>query len=115
MQKHIVITLSMCLFFLAGSPSRASGRATHFGTCFSEDGARIANGNWYWFEMGRAPYGGWRYGGSYVTSTRRIDKSDYNSNGKGYLTVTGKKLKNTDGTWVEGFYLPITMLDAICY
>ncbi len=119
MKKQFILLVGVCLSLFTATPAptqaaAADSGATHFGNCFGEDGARIANGSWYWYEMGRSSRG-WVYGGSYVTSTRRINKSDYDSQGRGYLTVTGKKLKNTDGTWANNFYLPLNLSDTVCY
>ena len=119
MKKQFILLVGVCLSLFTATPAptqadAASMGVTHFDYCASEGGVKIANGSWYWFEMGRGARG-LVYGCSYVTSTRRINKSDYDSQGRGYLTVTGKKLKNTDGTWANNFYLPLNLSDTVCY
>ena len=86
-----------------------------FGTCNSGDLGKIENGAWYWHDMGHAylPGKGWVYGGSYVTSNERINKSDYGK-GIGYLMTTTYRLKRTNGTWVNKIYLPMTIVDSVC-
>ena len=117
MKKQFILLVGVCLSLFTATPAptqadAASMGVTHFAYCASHGGVKIANGSWYRFEMGRT--GGWVYGGSYVTSTRRINKSDHDSQGRGYLTIKGKKLKNTDGTWVDNFYLPLNQYDTVC-
>jgi len=87
---------------------------THFGRCFSEDAVMQADGSWWWFERGRGIREPVKYGGSYITSRRTISARDYGSLKSGNFDATGISLRNTDGTWVETFYLQISDVSMIC-
>mgnify|MGYP007063709900 CR=1 FL=1 len=119
MNKQIILLTSVfvSLFSAINSQVVASeSGANIFGTCASEDVGKIENGGWYWYEMGNAREegsGGWVYGGSYVTSNERINKSDYGK-GSGYIKTTAYRLKKNDGTWVNKLYLPMTSSDSVC-
>lgn len=104
--------ISLLVAVAIGAPATASSGANIFGRCESEDVGRIANGSWYWFEMGRGARG-WVHGGSYVTSIETINKSDYGRQ-SGYLRTTAYRLKRSDGTWVEKLYLPLSAASQIC-
>ncbi len=127
MKKQFILLIGLCLSLFTETPAptqvmddHSIDEATHFIDCgrpWNGGGIKIANGSWYRYETGYHVPRGWVYGGSYVTSTRRINKSDYGAQGRGYLTVTGKKLKNTDGTWVEHLAVPYNQgytADALC-
>ncbi len=115
MKKQVILVISVFISFFTATPSQAAAEDMDhniFGTCQSEDVGKIENSSWYWFEMGRDGRG-WVYGGSYVTSNERINKSDYGK-GSGYLKTTAYRLKRNDGTWVNKLYLPLTSYDSVC-
>lgn len=60
---------------------------THFGGCFGDNVFLLHNERWYWNQPSRGPDGGWRYGGSFRISKATIDKSNYGSRGRGYVSV----------------------------
>ena len=85
-----------------------------FGTCFSDDVLWIKNNGWYWYDSDVRVRGGKLvYGGSYITSNERINKSDYGKS-SGYIKTTAYRLKRSDGTWVNKLYLPVTSVDSVC-
>ena len=115
MKKQVILLISVfaSLFSAINSQVVASENGIRiFGTCASEDVGKIENGGWYWYEMGRGGRG-WVYGGSYITSNERINKSDYGK-GSGYIKTTAYRLKRNDGTWVNKLYLPLTSMESVC-
>lgn len=89
-------------------------RATHFAACHSEELVMQANGSWWWYEQGRNVQDPVRYGGAYVTSSRQINGRDYGSRNQSSYEVTGLRLKRADGSWVDGFFIPLELADQIC-
>jgi len=115
MKKQIILLTNAFVFLFSVINLQvvaSESGANIFGTCASEDVGKIENGGWYWYEMGRGGRG-WVYGGSYVTSNERINKSDYGK-GSGYIKTTAYRLKRNDGTWVNKLYLPLTSMESVC-
>ena len=73
-----------------------------------------AGSAWWWFEQGRGIVDPVKYGGSYITTRRTILARDYGSSKDESFEATGISLRNTDGTWVDTFYLQISDVDVIC-
>ena len=120
MKKQVILVISVFISFFTATPSQADLLGGNvFTTCgrfYAEDVGRIENGGWYWYDMGNAREegsGGWVYGGSYVTSNERINKSDYGK-GSGYLKTTAYRLKRNDGTWLKKLVFPLTSYDSVC-
>jgi len=134
-QKRTFLMLGISLSLLAATPSHAPAEEevieipreapTLFSRCASEEVVNLYKKGWYWYESMGVCRGatchtkewrdgnGWRYGGSYVKSTERINKSDY-GHGSGYIKITGYRLKGKDGTWINKLFIPLTSRDSVC-
>jgi len=74
-----------------------------------------AEGSWWYLEMGRGVKNPVRYGGSYVTRAEQISTRQYDSRkSEVNYNVTGLRIRNADGTWVDKLYLPIEYANEIC-
>ena len=124
----IGIALSLTISLPSLSMPTSADNYTHFPWCEPLDygGVHATKGSWYWYEeMGICrdancnheewlAGSGWRYGGSYITLTKQINKSDFRSKGSGYETAKGIQLTEINGNPVEGFFLPLGIRDAVC-
>ena len=111
-----ILTLSIpgSLLFVSPLTARADLSMNAFGTCRSEDGVHIGSKSYFYYEnLGRDNPGRWIEGGSYVTSTEKINKQSYGGP-PGYLTTTAYRLKRNDGVWVEKLYLPLKVANLVC-
>lgn len=90
-------------------------RPTHFGACFSEEVIMQAEGSWWYYQMGRGINNPVRYGGSYMTSSMQVSSKQFGSRRpESIYNVNGLRLRNADGSWVKGLYLPMDLGNEIC-
>jgi len=95
------------------NPAHSKFSINAFGTCRSEDGVYVNNGNWYFYEnLGRMP-GRVVKGGTYTITQERILNSDYGSK-KGYTFANAYRLRRNDGVLVKKLYLPIDLASSVC-
>ncbi|KZR75873.1 hypothetical protein [Prochlorococcus marinus] len=123
MKRATVMQIGIALTLIIPSPSlsipTSNDDYTHLPWCEPLDygGIHAAEGNWYyeiWSNERISTPLGWKHGGSYITLTKQVNKSDYRSKGSGSLTVKGIQLTDNDGTLIEGFFLPLRIRDAVC-
>ena len=123
MKRAPVMQIGIALTLIIPSPSlsipTSNENYTHFLWCEPLDygGVHAAEGNWYYETWSNERISiplGWKHGGSYITITKQINKSDFRSKVSGSLTATGIQLTEINGNPIEGFFLPLRIRDAVC-